>query len=61
MEYERVSETILIGELADLHEQEARARSLLTHLTTEIRRREQEYLLLRAESAIEARIEADHE
>jgi hypothetical protein len=61
MEYERVSETILVGELADLHEREARARALLTHLATEIRRREQEFLLLRAESAIEARIEADHE
>lgn len=61
MEYDRVSETVLVGELAELHEQEARARQILSYLTDEIRRRENEYLMLRAESAIEAIVEGDHE
>lgn len=61
MEYNRVSETVLVGELAELHEQEARARQILSYLTDEIRRRENEYLMLRAESAMEAIVEGDHE
>jgi hypothetical protein len=61
MEYDRVSETVLVGELAELHEQEARARKILSYLTDEIRRRENEYLMLRAESAMEAIVEGDHE
>jgi hypothetical protein len=61
MEYERVSETVLVGEIANLREQEERTRKVLTYLEEERRRREAEYLMLRAESALGARVEADHE
>jgi hypothetical protein len=61
MEYERVSETVLVGEIANLREQEARTRKVLTYLEEERKRREREYLMVRAESALEARVEADHE
>jgi hypothetical protein len=61
MEYERVSETVMIGEIANLREQEERARKVLSYLEEERRRREMEYLMVRAESALQARVEADHE
>jgi hypothetical protein len=61
MEYERVSETVLVGEIANLREQEERTRKVLSYLEEERRRRECEYLMVRAESALEARVESDHE
>jgi len=61
MEYDRVSETVLVGEIAELHEQEARARKILSYLTEEIRRRENEYVMLRAEFALQGIVEGDHE
>ena len=61
MEYERVSETVLVGEIANLREQEARTRKVLTYLEEERKRREREYLMVRAESALEAFVEADYE
>jgi len=61
MEYERLSESVLREEIALLREHESRLKQNLGRLENERRRREAEYIALRSEAILNARMDDDFE